>query len=278
MCNCSNFVGDDDNGMELEGSHHINADGFYEDDDYGIELEGSHHINADGAFSRETDFNEGGAGSFGFTYDAADGAYSGSDMTLEDDAFDYAGGVSNRRGNASHSSGDGGSWVNEMSDFDGEIENGDDFDNFLTKRSRARRKLRKSLRKENEGMTKKEARKAALSAIPKQSLITTIKNVLKGKPSIETEQLVNAGLLSENPSIQAEQISEAVAENEQEGTQEGAGAGAGLLGDITDDATSGGDTKKAGMFGGKNMMFIGIGAAVLIGGYFMFGKKLGIRG
>ena len=38
MCNCSNFVGDDDNGMELEGSHHINADG---------------------AFSRETDFNEG---------------------------------------------------------------------------------------------------------------------------------------------------------------------------------------------------------------------------
>lgn len=254
MCNCSNFVGDDDNGMELEGSHHINADG---------------------AFSRETDFNEGGSGSFGFTYDAADGAYSGGDMTLEDDAFDYAGGTSARRGNASHSSGDGGSWVNEMSDFDGEIENGDDFDNFLTKRSRARLKLRKKIRKENEGMSKKEARKAALSAIPKQNLITTAMNALKGKTSIETQELIDAGLLSPNKNVLAEQISEAVAENEAEGTQEGGGETMVLeTGAATPPADPPADPKKGGM---GTMMYVGIGAIVLIGGYFVFGKKLGIR-
>jgi hypothetical protein len=260
MCNCSNFVGDDDNGMELEGSHHINADG---------------------AFSRETDFNEGGAGSFGFTYDAADGAYSGADMTLEDDAFDYAGGISNRRGNASHSSGDGGSWVNEMSDFDGEVENGDEFDNFLTKRMRGRRKLRKTLRKEG-GLTKKEARKQALSTIPKQSLIKTTMNAIKGKTSPETQALIDQGLLSPNKNVMAGQISEAVAENEAEGTQ----AGTDIIGSLTDAIGLGGgdtqtqapaaapDTKKGGM---GTMMWVGIGAVVLIGGYFAFGKKLGIR-
>ena len=267
MCNCSNFVGDDDN--------------------TGMELEGSHHINADGAFSRETDFNEGGSGSFGFTYDAADGVYSGADMSLEEDAFDYAGGTSNRRGNASHSSGDGGSWVNEMSDFDGEVEDGDDFDYFLTKRMRGRRKLRKELRKEG-GLTKKEARKEALSAIPKQSLIKTTLNALQGKISPETQALMDAGLVSSNPSILAAQVSEAVQENEAEGTQEGAGIAGTIAENLgippttappTDPLTNGngngnGDTKKGGM---GTMVWVGIGAAVLIGGYFMFGKKLGLR-
>ena len=261
MCNCSNFVGDDDN--------------------TGMELEGSHHINADGAFSRETDFNEGGSGSFG-----ADGIYSGSDMTLEDDAFEYAGGVSNRRGNASHSSGDGGSWVNEMSDFDGEVEDGDDFDYFLTKRMRGRRKLKRTLKKEG-GLTNKEARKEALSAIPKQSLITTTMNALKGKTSPETQALIDAGLLSPNKNILASQISEAVAENEAEGTQEGAGVGGEIAdalgletGAPTEPSTTGtglngnGDAKKGGM---GTMMWVGIGAVVLIGGYFAFGKKLGLR-
>ena len=263
MCNCSSFVGDDDHGLELEGSHHINADGGY---------------------NSETDFNEGGSGSFGFTYDAADGVYSGSDMSLEGDAFDYAGGTSNRRGNASHSSGDGGSWVNEMTDFDGEVENGDDFDYFLTKRMRGRRKLRKSLRKEG-GLTRKEARKEALSAIPKQSLIKTISNAVQGKISPETQALMDAGLVSSNPSILAAQVNEAVEENEAEGNQ----AGAGIVGSITENlgitptattdptpapAGNGEDTKKGGM---GTMMWVGIGAAVLVGGYFMFGKKLGIR-
>lgn len=261
MCNCSNFVGDDDNGMELEGSHHINADG---------------------AFSSETDFNDGGSGSFGFTYDAADGAYSGADMSLEEDAFDYAGGTSNRRGNGSHSSGDGGSWVNEMSDFDGEVEDGDDFDYFLTKRMRGRRKLKRTLRKEG-GLSKKDARKEALSAIPKQSLIKTTINALKGKTSPETQALIDAGLLSPNKNILAAQISEAVAENEAEGTQEGGGVGgeiAEALGIETGAPTPppaappADDTKKGGM---GTMMWVGIGAVVLIGGYFAFGKKLGLR-
>tara|TARA_R110001599_G_scaffold163303_1_gene352717 strand:+ start:992 stop:1777 length:786 start_codon:yes stop_codon:yes gene_type:complete len=261
MCNCSNFVGDDENGMELEGSHHINADGTY---------------------GSETDFNEGGnRGSFDdFSYDAADGeAYSGADMSLEEDAFDYAGGTSARRGNASHSSGDGGSWVNEMSDFDGEVENGDEFDNFLTKRMRGRNKLKKKLKQD--GMTTKDARKAALAAIPKQSLIKTTLNAIKGQTSPETQALVDAGLLSPNKNILASQISEAVAENEAEGTQEGGGIGGEIMDTLglgagaavnTDDVNT--DVKKAGM---GTMMYVGIGAIVLIGGYFAFGKKLGIR-
>ena len=49
----------------------------------------------------------------------------------------------------------------------------------------------------------------------------------------------------------------------------GLGAGAAVN---TDDVNT--DVKKAGM---GTMMYVGIGAIVLIGGYFAFGKKLGIR-
>ena len=257
MCNCSNFVGDDDHGMELEGSHHINADGGFDMESNEL-MEDINSLNASGA--NEGDMN------LGFGEDAAwgDGGVVGGNYT-----------------NAGGSAGDGGSWVNEMSDFDGEVENGDEFDYFLTKRMRGRRKLRKTLRKEG-GLTRKEARKQALSTIPKQSLIKTTMNAIKGKTSPETQALIDQGLLSPNKNVMAGQISEAVAENEAEGTQ----AGAGIGGAITDALGLGGETtptptapapttpKKAGM---GTMMWVGIGAVVLIGGYFAFGKKLGIR-
>jgi hypothetical protein len=257
MCNCSNFVGDDDHGMELEGSHHINADGGFDMESNEL-MEDINSLNASGA--NEGDMN------LGFGEDAAwgDGGVVGGNYT-----------------NAGGSAGDGGSWVNEMSDFDGEVENGDEFDYFLTKRMRGRRKLRKTLRKEG-GLTRKEARKQALSTIPKQSLIKTIGNAMKGKTSPETQALIDQGLLSSNKNVMAGQVSEAVAENEAEGTQ----AGTDIMGSLTDAIGLGGgdtqtsapaaapDVKKGGM---GTMMWVGIGAVVLIGGYFAFGKKLGIR-
>ena len=79
-----------------------------------------------------------------------------------------------------------GSWQK----FDGEAEEGDgEFDDFLTKRSRARRKLRKKLRKS--GMSRSEARKQAVSQIPKQKLGSLIKYGLKGKTSPETQAILD---------------------------------------------------------------------------------------
>ena len=259
---CSNFVGDDDNtGMELEGSHHINADGGFDMESNEL-MEDINSLNASGA--NYGDMN------LGFGEDAA--------WEMGTGATSYTGGIDVQGG----SSGDGGSWVNQMSYFDGEVENGDEFDNFLTKRMRGRRKLRKSLRKEG-GLTRKEARKSALASIPKQNLIKTIGNAMKGKTSPETQALIDQGLLSSNKNIMAGQVSEAVAENEAEGTQ----TGADVMGTITDALGNMGastptpapvaatEPKKAGM---GTMMYVGIGAVVLIGAYFAFGKKLGIRG
>ena len=122
---CSNFVGDDDQSMELEGSHHINADGGFDMESSEF-MEDINSLNASGANYGDMNFGEDAA------WEMGTGATS------------YTGGVDVQGGSA----GDGGSWVNQMSYFDGEVENGDEFDNFLTKRMRGRRKLRKSLRKE----------------------------------------------------------------------------------------------------------------------------------
>tara|TARA_R110000851_G_scaffold15298_3_gene50729 strand:- start:1554 stop:2339 length:786 start_codon:yes stop_codon:yes gene_type:complete len=257
---CSNFVGDDDQSMELEGSHHINADGGFDMESSEF-MEDINSLNASGA--NEGDMN------LGFGEDAG--------WEMGTGATSYTGGVDVQGGSA----GDGGSWVNQMSYFDGEVENGDEFDNFLTKRMRGRRKLRKTLRKDG-GLTRKEARKSALASIPKQNLIKTIGNAMKGKTSPETQALIDKGLLSPNKNIMAGQVSEAVAENEAEGTQ----SGADVMGGVIDALGGMGETsqtpapaaaepKKAGM---GTMMYVGIGAVVLIGAYFAFGKKLGIRG
>lgn len=255
MCNCSNFVGDDDYGMELEGSHHINADGNFEHDS--------------GEFFGEDDM------------DYASGANMG-DMNLgfgDDLGFETGDPTFDNFVESEAMEADG-FFPSDMSDFDGDVENGDDFDYFLTKRMRGRRKLRKTLRKEG-GMTRKEARKAALSAIPKQNLIKTTMNAIKGKTSPETQALIDQGLLSTNKNVLAAQISEAVKENEAEGTQAGAG-GADIEDVVAGAATTpsgaglGDGTPKKG--GTGTMMWVGVGAVVLVAGYFMFGKKLGLRG
>ena len=54
----------------------------------------------------------------------------------------------------------------------------EEYENFLTKKARARRKVRKDLRKG--GMSRKDARKTAVKQIPKDSLKTIAQNTLKG--------------------------------------------------------------------------------------------------
>jgi len=73
-----------------------------------------------------------------------------------------------------------------MSDFDGGFDfTDDDFDNFLTKKARARNKKKKELKKSNRdsGMSRKDARKSAkkqaLKEIPRDSLKTIAKNTIK---------------------------------------------------------------------------------------------------
>tara|TARA_Y100001937_G_scaffold128612_1_gene206203 strand:+ start:3309 stop:4061 length:753 start_codon:yes stop_codon:yes gene_type:complete len=158
--------------------------------------------------------------------------------------------------------------------FDGEAEFGDgEFDDFLTRRSRARRKLRKKLRKE--GKSRKEARKEAIKSIPKQKLGAIIKQVAKGgfSPSSETNQILkdleNKGVIDKSKDgldKVAEQLTEAVNENVAEGTQNEGSTGGTTDMPMTPPAQAGGGKP-------KTMLFVGIGAVVLIGGYFLFFRK-----
>jgi hypothetical protein len=197
-------------------------------------------------------------------YSSADGLDYGSDFDDED--FEGGSGYENI-GSESHA-------------FDGDAEEGDgEFDDFLTKRARARRKLRKKYRKS--GMSRKEARKKAVSTIPKQKLGSLLKNAIQGKTSPETKKLLkdleNKGVIDtkkDGLDKVAEQIQNAVNENEVEGTQAGgdttpSGLPTGQTGG--GDVAQAGGTKKGKM--GKLIM-IGVAVAVLgFVGYKVFSNK-----
>jgi hypothetical protein len=144
---------------------------------------------------------------------------------------------------------------------------GDDnqFDNFLTKRSRARRKLRKKLRKS--GKSRKDARREAKKSIPKQKLGALLKNVIKGKTSDETQKLISNAKSGTPPPVTPPPISEEI--------QQSSGDAGGNSG-VEMDAN--GNPIQAGFMAKNKTMLIvaGVGVAV-IGGYFAFGKSLGIR-
>ena len=145
-------------------------------------------------------------------------------------------------------------------------DDGEEYDDFLTKRSRARLKRRRALRKS--GLSRKEAKAQAKKEIPKQKLGSLIKNVLKGKTSEETKGLIaNAG---------AGQKVVEVPPVEQSGETGEVPSGMGG----TPDMTMGGQAMpvQAGFMAKNKTMLIvaGVGVA-LIGGYFLLGKKLGIR-
>ena len=131
-----------------------------------------------------------------------------------------------------------------------------EFDNFLTKRARARRKLTKDLVKG--GASKQEAKAQALSQIPKTKLGSLVSNTLKGTTDIVTDEIVQAS----QEGVQMENVPPV-------GTSVPTGSGVPLI-------TGGVDTGRLG----SNVSKIVIGVVVvglLVGGYFAFGKKLGIR-
>ena len=145
-----------------------------------------------------------------------------------------------------------------------------EFDTFLTKRSRARRKLRKKLKKS--GMSRKDRRKKALASIPKQKIGKLLSNALRGKTDPETNKLIKSlkkkGALSKSDGIDkiAEKIEAATNENVSEGTQN-----MGTEGDAANTSTT--PTTQAGGGKKKIMIMVGVGAVVLIGGYFAFFRK-----
>jgi len=163
---------------------------------------------------------------------------------------------------------DVGSWQK----FDGEAEEGDgEFDDFLTKRSRARRKLRKKLRKS--GMSRSEARKQAVADIPKQKLGSLIKYGLKGQTSPETKAILDKleakGVIDQKDGLDkvAEQIQNAMNENEVEGTQTGGDTsttGGGTAPTMGDNVTQAGGGK--GKMG-KIIMIVGAVAILGFVGY-----------
>ena len=208
-----------------------------------------------------------------------DGQYSADGLDFGSPFGDFEDDVEEKIGRMSHSNRFDGmdeeydEMSHNTSSFDGEAEFGDgEFDDFLTRRSRARRKLRKKLRKE--GKSRKEARKEAVKSIPKQKLGALVKQVAKGgfSPSSETNEILkdleNKGVVDKKDGLDkiADQITEAVNENVAEGTQNEGGTGGTTDMPMTPPAQAGGGKP-------KTMLFVGIGAVVLIGGYFLFFRK-----
>jgi len=143
-----------------------------------------------------------------------------------------------------------------MADFDGGgamtdfVDDGEDdnFDNFLTKKMRERRQVRKAL--EGEGLTKKEARAKALEQVPRQKLKEIIAKLKKGEKAVLDGKVIGSEALGD--------VSDALS-NGSNTTSTGG------------DNDLGGDTNEAG-FMSKYGLYIGIGAVVLVGGYFAYKK------
>lgn len=134
----------------------------------------------------------------------------------------------------------------------------DEFDNFLTKKMRARRQRKKEL--QEGGLSRSEARKKALEEIPRDKLKQVIANLKAGKEG-------GAGLGSEIAGVvegaNLNDVSTAL-------TQSGGGN--------TTSTTTGGnipDTSEAGFFQKNKVAVIGLVAVVVVvGGYFAY-KKFG---
>ena len=148
---------------------------------------------------------------------------------------------------------------NDLS-FDGEM---DEFDNFLTKKMRARREAKKGY--EAEGMTSQEAKERALAEIPRDKLkqvIANFKNRKKGDSGINLTDEQKSAIA--DGGINA--VTNALNNNSGNTTTT-------TSGEVVDNDEEDNDETEAGFFA-KNGMYIGIGAVVLIGGYFAWKKGL----
>ena len=144
--------------------------------------------------------------------------------------------------------------------FDGEM---DEFDNFLTKKMRARNKRKKELKQG--GLSGKEAKEKALAEIPRDSLkqvISNIKNRKKGDEGVSLTDEQKQAIADGGVDALTNALS-----NSGGGTNNTTDGGFG-------DDDGGDDNGKQAGFLAKNGMYIGIGAVVLIGGYFAWKKGL----
>ena len=154
-----------------------------------------------------------------------------------------------------------------------------EFANFLTKRARQRRQLRRDLVAKGD-VTKEEARAIALERIPKQKLGKLVKNTLQGTTDAETQDRVD----NAQEGRQVENVPP-VEQDPSESTTGGSTTGGGQPtgGSTTGGGSSNGgknsdnDADQAGLGKSKTILIVGGIAVLVIGGYFLFGKKLGIR-
>jgi hypothetical protein len=142
---------------------------------------------------------------------------------------------------------------NDLLNFGGEM---GEFDNFLTKKSRERRRVQKELMAG--GLGKADAKTQALAQVPKDKLREVIAKLKAGKSVISIDTPSGVVNLSNDPTKALDEVSNALAD-----------AGGKTANDTTPDATA---TEKT--FLQKNGLYIGIAVVVLVGGFFAY-KKFG---
>jgi hypothetical protein len=112
-------------------------------------------------------------------------------------------------------------------------------------------------------VSRKEARKMALQMVPRSKKKYLALQTKKNNAPEEIQTLQEQGVLSSDPATASNEITSAINSNIADGTQASGGYG--------------GSPSNAGLTGGGNMMTYVLIGAGLIGGYFLLGKRLGIR-
>lgn len=141
----------------------------------------------------------------------------------------------------------GGSWT----DFVDDVESGEKFDNFLTKKGRERRRVRKEA--QAGGMSKEEAKAYALEQVPRQKLKELLAKLKSGASVLDVTTPSGNVRLSSDPATAMNEVSDALANS-------GAGRSADILPENDDDKPS---------FFEQNKWLI-IGAVVVVGGFFAY--------
>jgi hypothetical protein len=149
----------------------------------------------------------------------------------------------------------GGSWT----DFVDDVEGGDKFDNFLSKKMRERRTARKEA--EAGGLSKKDAKAVALEKVPRQSLRDVLAKLKKGEVVASVQTPDGEVKLSSDPTKAMDDISNAL---------QNSGAGKSV------DTSGGSEIEQAGFLAGNKKIIL-IGAVVVVAGYFLW-KKFGQQG
>jgi len=138
---------------------------------------------------------------------------------------------------------------NDLLNFGGEM---GEFDNFLTKKSRERRRVKKELMAG--GLGKQDAKTQALAQVPKDKLREVIARLKAGKSVVSIETPNGQVNLSTDPTKALDEVSRALTDAGQP------------TGNTTPDATA----EKT--FLQKNGLYIGIAVVVLVGGFFAYKK------